>query len=317
MIFHKKIEEMYKAQVFTRYDDTGIVHYFSHTDFEGLNADPYSFKSSHGHTLSGMFYSYDGYDKSRLIIFEHGMGGGHLSYMKEIEMLCRAGYLVFSYDHTGCMKSGGENTGGFSQSLCDLDDCLKALKSDDTVNTSDISVVGHSWGGYSTLNISALHPDITKIVVLSGFVSVEIMVKSMFKGILSGYRKHIMALERNSNPTYIDLDAISALSNTNTSALLIYSDNDPLINKAAHYDVLCSALSGKENISFLLAENKGHNPNYTSDAVEYLAKLSNALKDAVKLTSAEDREKFKSSFDWHRMTEQDDKIWAKIFDFLK
>ena len=245
------------------------------------------------------------------------MGGGHLSYMKEIEMLCRAGFRVFSYDHTGCMCSEGENTGGFAQSLCDLDDCIKALKADSNIDTTDISVVGHSWGGYSTLNICALHPDVKRIVVLSGFLSVEIMVNSMFKGVLSPYRKHIMEIERGSNPDYLSYDAISTLQNATAKALLIYSDNDPLIAKNVHYDALCSALEVKDNIEFMLVSGKGHNPNYTHDAVSYLATLAPAMKRAARLTRDEDKEDFKNSFDWHRMTSQDEDVWAKIIGFLK
>ena len=41
MIFHKEIEEVYKAQLFVRCDDVGIAHYFSPDDFEGLNAERY------------------------------------------------------------------------------------------------------------------------------------------------------------------------------------------------------------------------------------------------------------------------------------
>ena len=191
MIFEKQIAKVFRSTLYRRCDDDGSTFYFSHKDFKGLSAQPYTFVSSAGNILKGYFYSYPNADESRLIVFDHGFGGGHRSYMKEIEMLCRQGYKVFSYDHTGCMESEGENTNGFAQSLHDLDDCLTALKKDENVNTADISVIGHSWGGFSTMNIAALHPDITHIVVISGFVSVEEMVKQNFSGLLKGYRKCI------------------------------------------------------------------------------------------------------------------------------
>lgn len=83
--------------------------------------------------------------------------------MKEIERLCRAGYAVLSYDHTGCMESGGTSPKGLAQSLCDLNDCIKAIKADTRFLGIDISVVGHSWGAFSTLNITSLHPEISHI----------------------------------------------------------------------------------------------------------------------------------------------------------
>jgi pimeloyl-ACP methyl ester carboxylesterase len=89
--------------------------------------------------------------------------------MKEIERLAHAGYLVFAYDHTGCMESGGEHINGFAQSLADLHSALTVLEKDPSYSAYTFSVVGHSWGGYSTLNIAALHPEITHVVAISGF----------------------------------------------------------------------------------------------------------------------------------------------------
>ncbi len=317
MIFHKKIEKIYKSMMFARYDDLGVVKYFSYKDFPGLNADPYTFRSSLGHTMQGYFYWYEGANTERTVIFEHGLGGGHRSYMKEIQKLCSAGYRVFAYDHTGCMESGGEGARGFSQSLHDLDDCLKALKSDKSINTSDISVIGHSWGGFSALNIPAIHSDVKKIAVLCGFVSVEKMIGQNFHGILKGYRKNILKLEKESNPDYWYYDSVNTLKNSDVKALLIYSDNDPIVHKKIHYDALFSALNGKENIKFMLVSGKGHNPNYTADAVLYLNVLAQRTKKEMKmLNTKQKKEIFKNSFDWDRMTAQDEKVWENILGFL-
>ena len=236
MVFEKQILNIYKGMAYTRCDDNGTAFYFSAKDFKGLKKDNYEFKSSMGHKLQGYIYYYDGYVEDRLIVFDHGFGGGHLSYMKEIEKLCSHGYRVFAYDHTGCVESGGETPNGMAQSLCDLNDCISTLKSDSRFASLDISVMGHSWGGFSTLNISALYPEISHIVVLSGFVSVEILVGAYFAGLLKPYRKPVMALEKASNPEFIKYNAIESLKKSKTKALLIYSDNDMLCSKKVHYD---------------------------------------------------------------------------------
>lgn len=319
MIFEKQIEKVYRSTLYHRCDEDGITFYFSPWDFEGLNATPYTFVSSMGNTLKGYFYSYENADDSRLIVFDHGFGGGHRAYMKEIEMLCRRGYKVFSYDHTGCMESEGENANGFAQSLHDLDDCITALKKDDSVNTDDISVIGHSWGGFSTMNIAALHPDITHIIVISGFVSVEEMVKQNFSGLLKGYRKHIFGIEQKANPDYVDFNGVKTLSKTDAKVLLIYSSDDGLVKKDIHFDALKNGLAEKENIEFLLADGKGHNPNYTHNAVKLLGEYADAKRRAIEkdaLQTAEQKEDFKNSFDWDKITEQDQKVWEKIFEVL-
>lgn len=319
MIFEKQILNVYKGMAYTRCDDNGTAFYFSANDFDGLKCENYSFKSSMGHTLEGCIYSYANPINNKIVVFDHGFAGGHLSYMKEIEMLCRHGYLVFAYDHTGCMRSGGKNPNGMAQSLCDLNDCITTIKNDARFAGFEIMVMGHSWGGFSTLNISALHPEITKIVVFSGFVSVEMLVNAYFGGILKGYRKPIMELEKSSNPIFVKYNAIETLKNSKTKALLIYSDDDKLCSKAVHYDALVTGLGGRENVKFILESGKGHNPNYTLDAVAHLGEYISAkekLTKQKKLETDEQKKAFIASFDWDRMTKQDERVWSEIFAHL-
>lgn len=319
MIFEKQIVNIYKGMAYTRCDDNGTARYFTAKDFAGLSSEPYAFKSSKGHKLQGYLYSYENPIEKRIVVLDHGFGGGHTSYMKEIEMLCKHGYLVFAYDHTGCMESGGEMPNGMAQSLCDLNDCLTTLKKDPRFVGYDFSVMGHSWGGFSTLNISALHPDISHIVVLSGFVEVEMLINAYFGGILKPYRKPILALERESNPNFIKYNAIETLKNSNVKALLIYSDNDQLCSKKVHYDALYEALSNNKNVEFILENGKGHNPNYTADAVAHLGEYvatKNELTKKKMLETKEQKEEFLSCFDFDRMTKQDEKVWEKIFSHL-
>ena len=308
---------MYKQGLHSRCDDEGLAYYFSADDFADMAYRPYYFKSSRNHILRGCFYYYPQPVQNKLIVFDHGFGGGHRSYMKEIEKLCKAGYLVFSYDHTGCMESEGDSPNGLAQSLVDLNDCINALRADTKYKDFEINVVGHSWGGFSTLNIGSLHNDITKIVVLSGFTSVERLVNSYFGGIMKPYRKAIMEVERVANPDFVDFDAVESLKKTDAKALLIYSADDKLCVKA-HYDALVAGLEGKENVTFHLEESKGHNPNYTEDAVQYLAKYQAQLKKMKKkLDTPKKKSEFVESWDWDRMTAQDGRIWDMIIDFLK
>ena len=320
MFFEKQVVDLFKSKMYTRCDDTGKAFYFSHEDFDGLQREPYAFTASAGHTLQGYLYSYADPIAERLVVFDHGFGGGHRSYMREIEMLCRRGFLVLAYDHTGCMESGGETPNGLGQSLCDLNDCLTAVKADARFEGYMLSVMGHSWGAFSTLNICALHPEVAHIIAMSGFVSVPVMVETFFAGLLSGYRKAVLALEARSNPKFVKYNAVESLSGYEGKALLIYSDNDQLCRKTPHFDMLSSGLSGKENIRLLLVEGKGHNPNYTHDAVKHLAEYAAevAKRDKKKLLETDEQKAaFRASFDWQRITEQDDAVWQEIFRTLE
>ncbi len=319
MIFNK-LEQLYKKMVYTRADDNGCVFYFSAADFEGLHQTSYLFKSSKGHMLQGYFYYYDNYIPGRLVMFEHGMGSGHRGYMKEIELLAREGYLVFSYDHTGCMESGGETTGGFIHSLIDLNDAINALQEDAEYRDLEISVIGHSWGALSTLNISALHPEVRHQIALAGPISVAHMLKQSFGGLLSGVGKRILENERKANPDFIGYDAITALKNTSAKVLVIHSDDDPTVKCSASFDLLERAVSGRENITFVKVTGKRHNPNYTEDAVRYKDAFFAVYQKVMRkgqLSTESERREFKSRYDWDRMTAQDEAIWALIFKTLR
>ena len=92
-----------------------------------------------------------------------------------------------------------------------------------------------------------------------------------------------------------------------------------MTRKTPHFDTLQRELADRENIRLLLVEGKGHNPNYTSDAVQYLAEYTTKLAklDKKKLLETDAQKKaFLDSFDWHRMTEQDDAVWQEIFRTL-
>ena len=320
MLFEKNIEQMYRANLFARQDNPYGIFYFSPEDFPGIQVHPYSFSAKAGHTLQGWFYHYGYSFPDRVLVFDHGLGNGHRAYMKEIAQLAKAGYLVFSYDHTGCMASGGEHTNGFAQSLSDLDDCITALKAEPALAGRSFSVMGHSWGGFSTMNIAALHPEITHVVSMSGFVSVEMIVSQTFSGLLRFFKGGILDLERRANPDFVDFNAVESLKNTDAKVLLIYSANDSVVHKNPHYDALFSALKDRPNIRFRLEMGKDHSPNYTSDAVAYKTAFFNAYNEAIKkkkLTTREEQDAFMARYDWHRMTAQDPSVWDAIFAALK
>ena len=207
----RQIEQMYRNVLFRRHDPDGSVFYFSHADFPGLSAVEFNFKTKRGHTLFGNFYFYENHNPTRLIIFEHGLGNGHNAYFREIELLASKGYLVYSYDHTGCNNSEGEHVHGLSGSLSDLDDCICALIREKGISEKQISIIGHSWGGYSTLNILAFHPELRSVVAMSGFISINAMHKQLVPFVAYPYRKLLYSIEKRANPKYVDCDAMKTL----------------------------------------------------------------------------------------------------------
>ena len=311
-----QIEAAYRNAVHARVDETKAIFYFSSEDFPGLKKQPLAIHSSKGHRLQGYFYSYPDPKPGRIVVFEHGMGSGPRGYMKEIEILAKNGYLVFAYDHTGCMESGGEETGGFAQSLTDLNDVLRALKKNPDYRKYDFSVVGHSWGAFSALNVTKLHPDVSHIIAISGFVS----VKAIMKQSLGIFYRRLYRKEREKNPDGMRPHAVRSLMRAKGKVLVIHSTDDKTVSFKKHFCVMREALAGYENINFLPVSGKGHNPNYTEAAVRYKDQFFKAYRRALKKNLFEterDMELFAERFDWDAMTQQDMTVWEKILATLE
>lgn len=316
-MLYRIAKKYYESIVYTRNDADGTLRYFTADDFEGLMASPYSFPSSMGHTLNGFFYSYPDPIPGRLVIFDHGMGGGHTAYMKEIELLCRKGLMVLAYDHSGCMSSGGESTGGFARSLRDLDDCLCSLQKMRGFARLDISVMGHSWGGFAAMNIGALHPEVRRIVAMSGFTSVRDIIEQNFKGLLKNTGNRLWLEAKAEDPKYACIEAFESLKKTNARVLLIHSEDDKTVSVQG-FDRLKTALEHHSNLTFLKVRRKGHNPNYTEAAVKYKNEFFAIYpKEKKKLKTEEEKAAFVAAFDWDQMTEQDPLVWEQIYKALE
>ena len=320
MFFQKEVLKRYRKRLYVRNDNPHGIFYFSPEDFPGLSARPFSFPSQKGHELKGWFYYYDNPIPGRVVVLDHGMGNGHRAYMQEIARLARAGYLVFSYDHTGCMTSGGENINGFAQSLCDLDDCLTTLKKLPALEGYRYSIIGHSWGSFSTMNIAAFHPDVAHVIGLSGFISLKQIIRQSFPGLLGLYRGMILRNERAVNPRYADCSAIDTLKNTRAKVLLIHSMDDSVVKAEFHFLPLRKHLEGLPHVRFLELTGKRHNPHYTEDAVickdAFFSEMRAGLSDGS-LADPEKKREFMAKQDWARMCVQDETVWEVILNTLE
>lgn len=312
----------YKKHFLHRNDPKNYCRYFTEKDFPGLMTSPITFRSGENQ-LYGNYYFYENYREDTLVIFCHGLGGGHFSYMKEIEILCRMGYRVLAYDNTGCVKSEGESIRALTQSLSDLVAAYNTLKENGTWDSyQHIYVVGHSWGGFAAGHIAGFADGIEKAVVLSGFASI--------RRVLSGYLNEknpatrillsrVMAYEKKINSHYALSEMTEIIKKTKTKYLLTQSTDDMTVNYEKNTGFIKETLP--ENAArFLIYENRFHNPNYTEDAVHYMQETFGTFNQAVRKkkirTEAEKKEWFKDK-DWDRMTRQDMDFWKQVEEFLK
>lgn len=310
------LRKMYKQSI-VRYDELPYLKYLTAKDCPGLKYEPYSFMSEEN-KLNGFFYHYDKYKEDIIVIFCHGIGGGHLSYMKEIDRIAQRGYMVLGYDNTGCCTSEGKSIKALTHSLTDLDYAIRSLKENDKYKDKKIYVVGHSWGGYAASNIYNYH-DVDKIVAVSPFIS----ARQEFKGILHNpllffLANPLMRLEREANKDYADSSAIDALNKVNAVGLIIHSTNDPTVDYKLNTGLLQKKCTNK-NISFVTFDNKYHHPQYTEEAVLYFNKTFDGFSKLLrqkKLQTLQEKKEYFKDVDWNKIIEPDDEFWKIVYEFL-
>lgn len=310
---------IYKKFIVKRYDDDHIIKYFTHKDFEGLSATEVSFKTPEGLLCRGNIYAYDGARKDSLVVFCHGIGGGHLSYMREIDVLCKAGYEVLSYDCIGCFSSEGSSIRGMTESINDLVSCLSFIQNDPDLKSRKLSLVGHSWGGFAVGAVLGMDYNVYSACILSTFESLDTVFDYFGDGKLKIFKKGILKFERKVNDKYVDISLSKTLQNTKAKVLFIQSSDDRMLNIEAGLRAIKAKVTNP-NVSFVEVSGKGHNPNYTTDAVTYMNSSFGQYYAKIKkkeLKTFEQKKAFIDTLDFWRMTEQDNVIWSQILEGLK
>lgn len=301
----------------TRQEEQPYLVYFRLENCPGLKAEPYSFKSENN-TLNGFFYHYDKYDPSIIVIFCHGIGGGHSSYMKEINELAKMGYLVLAYDNTGCVSSEGDSIYGLSQSLKDLDFAIQSLKNNQKYQDKKVYVVGHSWGGFAASNINNFQI-VDKVVAISPFISLSAEYHSLFKGVLGIFVSSIIKEEKKAVGKWAKSSAIDALNLPNVSALVIHSENDPTVNYQQNTAVLQKKIKNPL-VKYYIVDGYGHHPQYTKEASDYFNAVFTKFDQGIKektLETVESKKAYFKDIDFNAMTNQNKDTWIVIEQYLK
>ena len=316
MLFSKIIKKKFDA-VLGRYDGDPAFRYCSPSDFPELKVEPYDIEGDLNIMLKGAFYYLETLQPEKLIVFDHGIGAGHYAYLKEIDYLVKNGYTVYSYDHTGCVATGGRGILGFAQGINDLDHVLTALQKDARFSTVPRKLMGHSWGGYACMNVSALHPEVTHVVSLAGFLSARSLVEQYIPRAFLKYSQEVMCRERQHNPDYADMDARESLLKSRARLMHLQSRDDAKVKFALCCEPLSAALAGRPHTEFLVVDRKNHDPQRTEAAAAANNAMLSALQKQKKgLKTPAQQAAFRSAYDWDQITEQDPAVWQKILTFL-
>ena len=267
--------------------DPGLT-YFSHEDFPGLEARPVEFPSNRGQLLRGAFYTRQSEKgPAGLVVFAHGMGGGHRSYMTEINTLAGAGFAVLAYDNTGTMASQGRSLGGFYQATRDLRSALAYVRGVPEWSGYPVVLAGHSWGGYAVCQALAFEeenvagavafspPDSAAGALCAGAAGMA--------GIPMGWmRPFFWAASVLRDGWDARRSGASILAGTDRlPLLLLHGDADRSVPLSCS-PISSAAVRGKANITAILYEGRGHNVYQTKESERYLGEVMDAIGRAKK-----------------------------------
>ena len=180
----------------------------------------------------------------------------------------------------------------------------------------EIILIGHSLGGYTSLNGINLRKDIHKAVIMSGFVSLYNELKFLLK--LPCIAKSLCKYEKSVEPDYYGIDNLTYLKDTKDKILFIHSVDDGLVGYKSSTKLVQNL--NNPNLSFLIVNNRKHNPNYTDEAVKYMndtfATYQKLIRNKI-LDTDEKRIKFFEDKSILKMTEQDKSVINTILEFIK
>ena len=305
------ISRLYIKKFVKRYDKEVGVPYYSHLDFKGLQQEKDAFIDSRGVEVHYFYYYYNNYKEDKVILFCPGIGPGHTAYLAEINQLAKRGYKVLTLDYSGCGESKGDNLGSLNTPTSDVIDLLNHLNLN-----KPIILIGHSLGGFTALNVINIRKDINKAVILSGFLSIPSLVKTIIKSNFVSSR--IFSYEKKAMPQYYNVDNIEFLNHTDDTLLFIQSEDDTMIP----YDISLKVVEEIDNpsIKTIKLKNRNHNPNYTESAVNYMNEVFgeyNKLIKDKKIKTDEDKMKFFKDVSLSKLTEQDEDMFGMITNFVE
>lgn len=304
------ISRTYVRRFVCRFDKEFAVPYHSYLDFEGLKQEVFSFNNSKGIKIKYFYYYYDNYQEDKVVLFCHGMGPGHVSYLAEINALAKRGFKVLTLDYTGCGESKGECLASLNNPARDVDELLDLLKL-----KQKIIIIGHSLGGFTALKLAFLRKEITKVVVFAPIIAIRPIIYSASKSRVITH--FVLKYERKIGKEYDKIDLPNYLRSTTDDILFVQSTDDPIVPYALSLKV--AEETNNPRIQTIKFEHRKHNPNYTESAVNYMEEVFEKYYSLIKekkILTNEDKIAYFVDVSLDKLTEQDEKLFDKIESFI-
>lgn len=275
--------------------------------------------------LTGYYYPAD--NAKGLVVLAHGFHAGADDYLPIIEYLVNSSYAVFTYDVRATYGSEGDNQVGMCQSLVDIDNALKFIKSTAPYSSMPLFLIGHSWGGYAVTSAIALHGDVKACAAIAPMYSgYEIMVEKaeqyvgklsvMPKPVFNVYQKILFG-------DYVKYNAVVGINSSDIPVLIAQGVDDRIITYdgqsiTAHKDEITNP-----NVSYYVGYGVHGDHNniwHSKESALYQMEISSRLKLLEKQKgeslSYEEKCEFYKTVDHRLYSEVNPELMEKIVDLF-
>ena len=285
-----------------------------------------SFKSGEN-ILQGYIYGNDN-DKG-LLVFAHGIGGGHEWYLSFITYMVDKGWRVFAYDATGSCTSEGDGTNGLPQSAIDLDNALSYIESDSELSKLPVFLAGHSWGGYAVTAVLNYDHDIKASASISGYAYPMEMIMETAEEMMGKASRLLYpcvwldCFARFGSKA--DMSAVDGINKADVPVMIIHGKKD----KAISFDH-ASIISKKneitnKNVVYYAIDDKysGHNSIFHSEQTnDYLTQLNEEYDKLAEIYEDgelpdDEKKKFFDGVDRELANQPNEKLFGDINDFFE
>ena len=238
-------------KIYGRRGDASIsIKYLLPSDYKDLNVKKDYFINNKNARLSVYEYTKKGTKPVGLVLFSHGIGGGHFYSLSLINYLCERGLMVVAYDQYASGTSEGRRIESMSQGAIDIKYAVKYVEEHYDL---PFYVAGHSWGGYCASQALRYSKKITKCVNIAGFNNEAAMASKIA-------RPFVRFCSFTHFGKYAYYTTVGSFKKTSAKVLYLQGKQDAVVNPKNSGFKYEKMFKNKENIKVVMLDNKGHSP---------------------------------------------------------
>lgn len=246
----------------------------------GLTAQALRLPTAQGKTLFAWFVPVPSQTPSPAVVVMHGWGANASLMLPALAPLHAAGFAVLLLDARCHGKSDGASFTSLPRFAEDIEAGLDWLRQQALIDTSQLSVMGHSVGAGAALLCATRRADVRAVVSLSAFAHPREIMRSFLTEaripypVLGWYvMRHVQAVI---GARFDDIAPLRSMTRLRCPVLLVHGTEDAVVPFADAQRLLAA---GPPGLTQCLRVSGGHDPSEALAA--HIPALMNFLQQAM------------------------------------